>query len=161
MLTARKILAYLVAALVTFQSVVMVWAIFGLSSFVAHGGVVNAAGPDVVLGFPEEYGFELHGTNGIMVMPVVSLLLLVVALVGRSARAWAGAVFALTLLQVVIGFAAHAMPIWGGLHGLNALVLFTAALITARQPGRAQQRASTATAPATAGTSGVASAATL
>ena len=50
----------------------------------------------------------------------------------RGAVVAATAVFGLVLLQIALGLLAHEVPAVGGLHGLNALLLFSAALYAAR-----------------------------
>ena len=83
----------------------------------------------------------LHGMNGMMVIPVVALLLLVISFFARIPRgiAWAVGVAALVALQVTLGILGHSVSIAGLSHGINALLLFTVALLAgqracARQP---------------------------
>jgi hypothetical protein len=42
-------------------------------------------------------------------------------------------VFLFVVIQVALGLLGHSLSIAGGLHGLNALALFAAALYTARR----------------------------
>jgi heme A synthase len=139
-----KVLAYTVAVEVALQASFMVLAIAGLGSYIDKGGVFDKASMenDQAL-FPEAVGFMLHGINGSIVIPVLALALLIVSFFARIPRGvrWAVAVFLLVVLQANLGFAGHELPFIGALHGLNALLLFTVALLAARR----------ATAPAKAG----------
>ncbi len=76
-------------------------------------------------------GHVIHGVNGLIVMPVLGLVLLGVsfAVAGSvpKARAWAGIVLGLILLQIALAFVAFSAPVVGALHGINALLLLGAA----------------------------------
>jgi hypothetical protein len=141
-----KVLAYLIAAGVVVQAMAMVFAIAGMEKWISEGGVLDKAvreSPETP--FPEVTGFIVHGINGTIVIPALSLLLLVCsffAKVPRSVR-WAGLVFLLVAIQVNLGFAGPDIPALGAVHGLNAIALFTAALHT----GRRTRAAATAPAP--------------
>ena len=131
-----QILAYLIAAEVVVQAMVMVYGIAGLDKWISAGGVFDSAtreNDDAA--FPEAVGFMLHGINGSLVIPVLALLLFIssfFAKVPQSVR-WAGLVLLLVAVQMNLGFAGHSVPALGALHGLNALALFTAALYAARR----------------------------
>jgi hypothetical protein len=159
MRTAYKVLAYLVAAEVAIQAMVMVWGIAGLGKWVDGGGVLDKAVFEEAMGsggmpFPEIAGLLVHGINGMFVIPLIALLLLIVSFFTkvRGAIKWAAIVFALVVAQGQIGFLGHEFPLAGALHGLNALVLFGVALYTGRRlraaaaPGAVEhEQASTAT----------------
>lgn len=135
MRTAYKLLAYAIAAGVAVQAVVVVWAVAGLGKWIMNGGVADASLMESeATPFPEVAGFMIHGLNGMVVLPAIALALLVLSFFSRQRRAvvTAAAVFGLVVLQVALGVAGHAIPAVGGLHGLNALILFTAALYAAR-----------------------------
>ncbi|WP_433444159.1 hypothetical protein [Nonomuraea sp. CA-141351] len=87
------------------------------------------------LPFPEVVGIIVHGVNGGMVIPVVALLLLIVSFFARVPRgvAFAAVVLLLVAAQAMLGYAAHGLPWLGALHGLNAMLLFAAALHAARR----------------------------
>jgi hypothetical protein len=76
-------------------------------------------------------GHALHGTVGIIVMPLLGLILLIVSFFARQvvpgAIKWAGIVFGVIVLQVALAIAAFSLPVIGALHGINALVLLGAA----------------------------------
>jgi hypothetical protein len=136
MRTAYKVLAYLVAAEVAIQAMVMVWAIAGLGKWVDSGGVfdksvIESEGTP----FPEVAGIIVHGINGHLVVPVIALLLLIISFFTqvRGAIKWAAIVFLITVAQGQIGFLGHEFPLAGALHGLNAMVLFGVAIYAARR----------------------------
>jgi hypothetical protein len=138
MRTAYKVLAYLVAAEVAVQAMVIVWAIAGLGKWVDSGGVFDKAvieGDDSAMPFPEVLGILVHGMNGMFVIPGLALLLLIVSFFTkmRGAIKWAVIVFVLVVAQGQIGFLGHDFPLAGLLHGLNAFAIFAVALYAARR----------------------------
>jgi hypothetical protein len=135
MRTAYKVLAYLVAAEVAVQAMVMVWAIAGLSKWVDGGGVFDKAVIESQgTPFPEVAGILVHGINGMFVVPALALLLIVSFFTKvRGAIKWAVVVFVLVIVQGQLGFLGHDFPLAGALHGLNALALFGAAIYTGRR----------------------------
>jgi hypothetical protein len=140
MRTAYKVLAYLVAAEVAVQAMVMVWGIAGLGKWVDGGGVLDKAVFEEAIGsggmpFPEIAGLMVHGINGTFVIPLIALLLLIVSFFTkvRGATKWAAIVLALVVAQGQIGFLGHEFPLAGALHGLNALLLFATALYSGRR----------------------------
>ena len=140
MRTAYKVLAYLVAAEVAIQAMVMVWAIAGLGVWVDGGGVFDKSVIEGSIGgggmpFPEVAGILVHGINGTFVIPGIALALLIVSFFTkvRGAIKWAVIVFVLVLAQGQIGYLGHEFPLAGALHGLNALALFGVALYTGRR----------------------------
>jgi hypothetical protein len=136
MRTAYKVLAYLVAAEVAIQAMVMVWGIAGLVKWVDGGGVFDkAVMENRGTPFPEVLGILLHGVNGTFVVPGIALVLVIVSffLRVRGAIKWAAIVFVLVVVQGQIGFLGHEIPLAGALHGLNALALFGVALYTGRR----------------------------
>jgi len=80
-------------------------------------------------------GHTIHGMNGMMVMPLLGLLLLVTSFFTKlpGASRWGGAVFAAIIVQIALAFVAFGAPVVGALHGMNALVVFTLAFLTARR----------------------------
>jgi hypothetical protein len=134
------VLAYLVAAEVAVQAMVMVWAIAGLGKWVEGGGVFDKAVIEEAIGsggvpFPEVAGLLVHGINGAFVIPGLALLLLIVSFFTkvRGAIKWAVIVFVLVVVQGQLGFLGHEFPLSGALHGLNALALFGVALYAGRR----------------------------
>jgi hypothetical protein len=136
MRTAYKVLAYLVAAEVAVQAMVMVWGIAGLGKWVDAGGVFDKSIMESEgTPFPEVAGIIAHGINGTFVVPGIALLLLIVSFFTkvRGAIKWAVIVFVLVVVQGQLGFLGHEFPLSGALHGLNALALFGVALCAGRR----------------------------
>jgi hypothetical protein len=140
MKSANKVLAYIIAALVVVQSAAMVFAIAGLGIWVEEGGVLDAATMESEPSFTGALGFMIHGMNGMMLIPLLGLALLVVSFFAKTPGAVRNAaiVLGLIVLQVALGLFGHENAYIGMLHGVNALVLFAAALHTGRQAGRAE-----------------------
>jgi hypothetical protein len=141
MRTAYKVLAYLVAIEVAVQAAAMVFAIFGLGTWVSEGGVLDQAASESGESlFPEMVGFVVHGMNGVMVIPAIALVLFIVSFFAKVPRgvASAGAVLGLVVLQVALGIGGHSLSFLGLLHGINALALFSAALLAVRRVSAAR-----------------------
>jgi hypothetical protein len=133
---AYKVLAYLVAAEVAVQAMVMAWAIFGLGKWIVGGGVLDMSiDIEGTPPFPEIFGIIVHGINGIFVIPALALLLLIVSFFSkvRGAIKWAAIVLVLVAVQALLGVFGHDFTLAGALHGLNALALFAAALYAGRR----------------------------
>lgn len=131
MRTTYKVLGYLIAVAVAVQAAAIAFVISGMFTWIAEGGVLDAAtleSPDG-LNFPEIVGFIVHGMNGTFVIPALALIMLVVSFFAKVPRGilWAGLLLALIVVQVLLGMART--PGAAGLHGLNALFVFTVALV--------------------------------
>ena len=148
MKSVYRVLAYVVAALVAFQSAVVVFAIFGLFSYVEGGGVLDASSQQNT-SFTGDIGFMLHGIGGTLVIPLVGLLLLISSFFAKipGGIKWALIVAAAIIVQIAMGLFAFGAPVLGLLHGLNAMVLFGVAVTAAMRVRRA-----TAAAPASPAT---------
>jgi hypothetical protein len=136
MRTAYKVLAYLVAAEVAVQAMVVVWFIAGLGKWVEGGGVLDKAAMESEgTPFPQVAGIIAHGINGFFVIPGLTLLLLIISFFTkvRGAIKWAVIVFVLVVVQSQLGGLSHDFPLAGALHGLNALALFGVALYAGRR----------------------------
>jgi len=141
---AYRVLGYLIAAEVAVQAAAIAFAVFGLSSWVDGGGVLDKAAMESdSLDFQGVVGFMIHGMNGTMVIPLLGLLLLVVSPFARipGGVLWAVAVLALIVIQVTLGLMAHEMPSLGMLHGINALLLFGVAFTAAHRARGARAQA--------------------
>jgi hypothetical protein len=136
MRSVYRALAYIIAAEVVVQAMLMVYAIAGENKWINNGGVLDKA---VVESrgtpFPEVIGIPLHGMNGSLVIPALALLLLISSFFAKipGGVKWAALVFLLVAVQANLGYAGNDIPALGALHGVNALMLFTAALHTARR----------------------------
>lgn len=134
MRTVYRGLAYAIAALVALQAAFIAYAVSGLAHWIQQGGTLDAAA------FSEEStvevgggaGFMLHGMTGTLLIPLLALVLLVISFFARipGGTKWAAIVFGLVVLKyalVLVGRIAG-LPFLGALHGLNALILFGAAV---------------------------------
>ncbi|MGY2876971.1 hypothetical protein ACVW00_004161 [Marmoricola sp. URHA0025 HA25] len=133
-----RMLADVIAIAVAVQAMAMVWAIAGLFHWIDGGGTLDH---DVLKGWEDKspdfqgaVGFEIHGIVGGMVIPVVALVLLVVAFFAKVERgvALAGAILAMVVVQVVLGFSGDDAPWLGLFHGLIPFAIFSAAIVAAR-----------------------------
>jgi hypothetical protein len=134
---AYKVLAYLVAAEVAIQAMLIVWFIAGLGKWVESGGVLDKAAMESEgTPFPQAVGIMAHINNGFFVIPGLALLLLIISFFTkvRGAIKWAVIVFVLVVVQSQLGGLGHDFPLAGALHGLNALALFSAAIYAGRRP---------------------------
>ena len=135
MRTAYKVLAYLVAAEVAIQAMVMVWAIAGLAKWVDGGGVfdksvIESQGTP----FPEAAGIIVHGINGTFVVPAIALLLLIVSFFTKVRGAIEGPSSCSFSRSRKARSASWAMnSLAGALHGLTAMVLFGVAFYAGRR----------------------------
>jgi heme A synthase len=125
-----RFLAYLICALVGVQAASHAWGSAGIGKYVADGGVIDkAAMAEGGADFPEILGLVVHGMNGMMFIPFVTLVFVVVAALTKVPAAIRRAVVvaALVALQVTLGLFGHGITILALLHGFNALVLFACA----------------------------------
>jgi len=149
--TAYKVLAWIIAAEVMVQASMMVYAIAGLGIWVdSKGGVLDKAAMESEDSlFPEMVGFMVHGTNGMMIIPALALILLIVSFFAKvpGGSKWAGFVLLAVVVQVFLGLFGHEVAALGALHGINALILFSLAVMAGIRAHRLQrtERATTAT----------------
>jgi hypothetical protein len=136
---AYRILADIIAIGVAVQAMVMVFAVAGLFHWINdQGGSVDAA---VVDSWEDDHptfqgaiGVPLHQMIGTFVIPLVALALLVVAFFAAvdGGMNWAAIIVVSVIVQVAAGISAGDAPWIGLVHGLNAFVLFSAAIVAAR-----------------------------
>ena len=141
MKTAYKVLAYLLALEVVVQAAAISFAVAGLGIFVEDGNTVDSATFEAIfegdVTFTGVLGLMVHGMNGMMVIPALSLVLLIVSFFAKVPRgiAVAAVLLVLVVLQVALGILGHSIAFAGLLHGLNALILFAGAMHAARMVG--------------------------
>ena len=135
MRTAYKVLAWLVALGVVVQAASMVYAVAGLGIWVdKEGGVFDKASGEAMfegdITFTGVSGFMIHGMNGMMVIPAIALIFLIVSFFAKvpGGIAWAAYVLLAVVVQITLGLFGHENAIWGMLHGVNALILFSLAV---------------------------------
>lgn len=133
-----RVLAYLVAVAVAFQTATIAYALFALGSWVQEGGVLDKAAMEGGGGIGGEGGFSAHGT-GALVVAVVGLALLVSSFFAKvpGGVRWAAITFGLIVLQWALAFASFAVPGLGILHGVNALAILAVATMAGMRAGRA------------------------
>ncbi|RJS47061.1 hypothetical protein [Nocardioides cavernaquae] len=137
---AYQVLAFLIALEVVVQATAIAWGFFGFGVWIDEGNTFSKAQldcRDCPWNFTAERGFMIHGINGFMIVPLLSLIFLIVSFFAKVPRGvwWAFAVFVLVMLQsqVLPGLARDVDPAFGALHGLNALVLFAAAVMAGKR----------------------------
>ena len=82
-----------------------------------------------------ENGFNAHGALGALIV-IAMLALLIVAAAGRVGPTQvrsAGGIFALGVIQYLLGVVSTSAPVLGLLHGLNALLIFSATGVLAHR----------------------------
>ncbi|HYI53811.1 MAG TPA: hypothetical protein VEX57_07595 [Microlunatus sp.] len=134
MRSAYKILAHTVAGLVAFQAAVMVFAISGLVIWIDEGNSLSKSTMESEPDFLGAIGFMLHFFGAVLIV-FLALVLLIISFFSKvpGGPKWAGFVFLAAVLQFAFGIFGHETPWSGLLHGLNALVLFTVALMAGRR----------------------------
>jgi hypothetical protein len=144
MRTVYKVFAWLIALGVVVQAASMVYGIAGLGVWVdKDGGVLDKAGSEAIfegdVTFAGVGGLMLHSLNGMMVIPALALIFLVVSFFAKvpGGIAWAALVLGAVILQITLGLLGHSAAIWGGLHGINALALFSLAVYAGMRVPRA------------------------
>jgi hypothetical protein len=151
MRTVYKITAYVIAAEIAIQAMAIVLGVAGLGKWISEGNVFDKSVMESEeFAFPEVIGIIVHGINGGLVIPVLALLLLIFSFFARipGGVKFAALVLGLVAVQATLGYSGHDVPWLGALHGLNAMLLFVAALHAAR-------RARPVTAAGTAATTSV------
>ncbi len=134
MRTAYRVLALVIAVEVAIQAASIAYAVFGLTTWVDGGGVLDkAAMESESVDFTGAGGFPLHSINGEMVFPLLVIVLLVLSFFAKVPKGvmWAGITLGLTALQILLGVFGHGLPAVGFLHGLNALLIFGVAVMAA------------------------------
>jgi hypothetical protein len=153
--TVYKVLAWLIAAQVMIQAAVMVYAVAGMDKWIAEdGGVLDKATMEGAMDsgeslFPEMVGIVIHGMNGMMVIPAMALLLLIASFFAKvpGGIKWASFVLLAVVVQVTLGLLGYGAAIFGALHGINALILFSLAVmagIRAHQVAKVERTAKAA-----------------
>ena len=135
MRSAYRILAIIIAIEVVIQAMMIVFAVAGLGHWVDEGGTLDkAAFESEDLSFTGVAGFMVHGINGMMIIPLLGLALLVVSFFAKvpGGVKLAAIVLGSIVVQVFAGILGHDAPYIGMIHGLNAFVLFSAAVYAAR-----------------------------
>lgn len=136
MKSVYKVLAFLVAAEVAIQASMMAFAVAGLGIWVdKEGGVLDKATFESEPDFTGAVGFMVHGINGMMVIPLLALVFLIVSFFAKvpGGVKWAALVLLAVVVQVALGIFGHENAVFGMLHGLNALLLFSLAFMAGKR----------------------------
>ena len=129
------VLAYLIAALVVVQAMMIATAVAGLGHWIDDGATVNKHVLDKDPSFTGSFGFPVHAINGEMLIPLIAIVLLIISFFAKVAGGtrWALYILGLIVVQVVLGVSQGDVPFLGLLHGLNAFAIFAVAVLTARR----------------------------
>ncbi|HEY3560383.1 MAG TPA: hypothetical protein VGL05_23120 [Kribbella sp.] len=135
-----RVLAGLVAIGVVLQAMFIAWGFFTVDKDVDNGAVIAKNST------PESTGLSLHGTMGMMIIPLVALLLLIVSFFAKVDHGirWALYVVGLVALQITLALVSFGAPVVGLLHGLNAFALAAVASLASRRASRAPAAAAAA-----------------
>jgi hypothetical protein len=127
MKTAYRVSAYLLALSVAVQAALIAFGAFALEDNIDNGPVSNGDTTGVTLHHSFAYVVLLFG--------VVLFAVSFGAKVTCGVR-WAALACGLIVAQFLLAYAAYSAPVVGVLHGLNALAIFTVALLAARRVPR-------------------------
>lgn len=121
-----RALAIAIVALVALQAASHAWVSAAIGASLSEGQAFDV---EAFMAAPEFAGIIIHGLSGMYVIPAVALALLVVSFFTRIPRTvlWAGIIVALVAIQVALGVLAHGVTALAFIHGLNALILASAA----------------------------------
>jgi len=136
MRSTYRVMAYIIAAEVVVQAAAITFATFGFFKWIDDGNTFDkAVMEDESATFGGLGGFIIHGINGQMVIPLLALVLLVVSFFAKvpGGSRWAGTIVALVVIQVLLGIFSHEAPVLAPLHGINALILFSVAVMAGRR----------------------------
>lgn len=139
MKTAYRVLAYLIALEVAIQASAVAFAFFGLGKWIEDGNTLDKAAMEAQdLSFTGSVGFMIHGLNGMMVIPLIALIFLIFSFFAKvpGGAKWAAFVLLAVVVQVLLGVFAHETPQLGALHGVNALILFSLAVMAGMRVSR-------------------------
>jgi len=131
-----RILADIIAIEVVIQAMALAFGEFGFNKWINDGNSFDKkVFDDRSADFTGVVGFPIHGINGEIVIPLLGLILLIVSFFAKvpGGIKWAALVVVAIAAQVALGVTAGDVPALGPLHGLNAFVLFSIAILAARK----------------------------
>lgn len=129
---AYQVLAYALAAEVLVQAMAIAYAIAGVGKWVDDGGVLNKSVMESnTSNVGGVVGFMIHGINGQMIIPLLTIALLVVSFFAKidGGVRRAAIIFGMIVLQVVLGIASHSIPFVILLHVINAFGILVMAFL--------------------------------
>jgi hypothetical protein len=135
-----RVFAYLIAAEVVIQAAAIAFGVFGEGKWIEDdGGVLNKQVLDNSdkLDFTGVVGFAIHGINGMMIIPLITILFLIISFFAKVPGGTTAALLVLLFvaIQVTLGLAAHSVVWLGPLHAINAFLVIWFALAAARRAG--------------------------
>ena len=138
MKAAYKWLAFAIAVEVVVQAAVIAYGYASLGKYVDDGATLTKDTDS----FPGLTSLVIHGINGMMLIPLLSIALLVVALLSKipGAPKAAGILLGLVLAQVLLGVFGDDVPFLALLHGVLALGIFGYAAMTGVRASRMQNQ---------------------
>jgi hypothetical protein len=151
---AYRFLALTIAVLIVVQAGAIAWGFFGVSNFVTDGGVIDEEFLDCTEDCESigsaDIGFAIHMFfNGLILIPLTSLVLLIVAFFAKVPRGvtMAAVIFVLVILQVLVlpALSRSVGSGFGALHGINALVMMGIAIMAGQRAGAAAGTSTAAT----------------
>lgn len=144
MKSVYRVLAYLIALEVAVQASAVAFAFFGLGKWIDEGNTLDKAAIDNQdLSFTGSVGFMIHGLNGMMIIPLIALIFLIFSFFAKvpGGAKWAAFVLLAVVVQVSLGIFARETPQLGALHGINALILFSLAVMAGMRVSRVTRAA--------------------
>lgn len=128
MRSAYRVLSGLIALCVVLQAAFIAGAWFGVLKDVDGGAVLDK-------NYDGNIGHNLHTIFGMGIVPLLGLVLLIVSFFANvpGGAKWAGIVFGLIVLQVLLAFVAFGVPAIGALHGINAIAVLGTAITASRR----------------------------
>jgi hypothetical protein len=148
-----RVLAYLISLAVVLQAAAIALGFFGLGNWIESGGTLTKAGLDSgTTHFPGDVGLAIHGTVGMMVIPIIGLLLVISSFFTGTRRAiwWSLIVLGCIVVQVLLGLLSHQAYALGAVHGIFAFAVMGTAAYAGRmviRPAGARSEPERAAAP--------------
>jgi len=133
-----RILADIIAIEVVIQAMAIVFGVAGLFKWIDDGGTLDKSVIESWEDDPPTWtgsiGHFIHVMNGTFLIPLLGLALLIVSFFAavNGGVKWATIIFMSIVVQVLAGTLAEESPYLGLVHGLNAFILFSCAVMAAR-----------------------------
>lgn len=133
-----RILARIIAIEVVLQAMFIVFAVAGLFKWIDDGATLDKS---VIESWEEDpptwegaIGHFLHVMNGQFLVPLIGLVLLIISFFAKvsGGTKFATIILVSIVIQVAAGLMSGALPWLGLIHGLNAFILFMAAIQAAK-----------------------------
>lgn len=134
-----RVIAYLIALAVVVQASSIALGFFGLGTWIENGGTLDkSAIESSTTHFTGEAGLAWHGTEGMMIIPALGVLLVISSFFAKSkgAISWSLIVLGCIVVQVALGMFAHSFYILGAVHGIFAFAVLGSAAYAGFRVGR-------------------------